>query len=130
MDKQEIEDVLNNKKTPGGVFLLGTRWVVQKTELDKWVSPLLYWQRICSSPVRISWTHVCHFIMETRNRTGDLYPARTLANTCAGTCICRFVIYEIGRPDCNICLPIIYLLKQERLLIRRCVSPQTKVLEP
>lgn len=101
MDKQEIEDVLNNKKTPGGVFLLGTRGVVQKTELDKWVSPLLHWQRICSSPVRISWTHVCHFIMETRNRTGDLYPARTLANTCAGTCICRFVIYEIGRPDCN-----------------------------
>lgn len=79
----------------------------------------------CISSYSLS-TCLCHFIMKARNRTGDLYPARIM---CAG--ICQYLKYEIGRPDCNFCRPIIlYLLKQGRILIRRCVSPQTKVLEP
>lgn len=40
--------------------------------------------------------------------------ARTLATLCAN--ICRILKYEIRRPDCNFCRPIIsYLIKQGRL---------------
>lgn len=63
-------------------------------------SPLFLWQRIFISFVPCFWKHFVQFIMEARNRTDNLYTARTLVNIYAS--ICRILKYKLRRPGCNL----------------------------